>query len=370
MIIQNILIFSASIGNGHNQAAEALSEELEKIGYKCEVIDTLQFINPVFHKMILDGYLKILKFFPNIWRKLYNHTEKHPWYMIMDNFGTIFCNKLYSKINESKCISLISVHPFSTAILSKMKNIKKVHIPLYSVITDFVLHPAYFRNEVDGYFTASDQLDYYSSRYNVPLSKIHSTGIPIRSIPSLMKSKLAIKHELNLDDKKKTILITGGAIGLTKFTRVLKALNILESDLQIICLTGHNKKATKEIDKVESKHKIVSIGFTNRFTDYLRASDVIISKAGGLTMAESLACETPIIIYQPVPGHEEHNTQYLLKYGAALTVEFYNDIPVVLEKLLFNENFYNSMLFNIQKIQKPYAAAEIINKINLENSKN
>ncbi|MFC0273933.1 glycosyltransferase [Metabacillus herbersteinensis] len=363
MIVENILIFSASIGNGHNQAAKALSEEFEKRGYQCEIIDTFKFINPAFHKMILEGYLKILKYCPSVWRKLYSHTEERPWYMIMDQFGTMLCDKLYSKIKESRCISLISVHPFSTAILSKMKSKKNVHIPLYSVITDFVLHPAYFRNEVDGYFTASDQLDYYSSRYNVPLSKIHSTGIPIRSIPSAMKSKLTLKHELNLDAEKKTILITGGAIDLTKFTKVLKALNTLESNLQIVCITGHNKKATKKIKQSDCKHETVSIGFTNRFTDYLRASDVIISKAGGLTMSESLVCETPILIYQPVPGHEEHNSQYLLKYGAALIAEVYKDIPVVLEQFLSNESYYEEIIQNIKKIQKPNAAKEIIDKI-------
>ncbi|MGM0879383.1 MAG: glycosyltransferase, partial [Bacillota bacterium] len=93
-------------------------------------------------------------------------------------------------------------------------------------------------------------------------------------------------------------------------------LNAIEDKVQLVCITGHNKKAKAKIEQLESKHEIVSTGFTNRFTDYLRASDVIISKAGGLTMAESLACETPILIYQPVPGHEEQNAQYLMNYGA------------------------------------------------------
>lgn len=80
-------------------------------------------------------------------------------------------------------------------------------------------------------------------------------------------------------------------------------------------------------------------------------------------MSESLVCETPILIYQPVPGHEEHNTQYLLKYGAALIAEVYKDIPVVLEQFLSNENYYEEIIQNIKKIQKPNAAKEIIDKI-------
>jgi processive 1,2-diacylglycerol beta-glucosyltransferase len=357
------LIFSASIGNGHNQAAKALQEEFEKNGYTCEIIDTFKLISPAFHKIVLESYLQILKFSPIVWEKLYQHTEEHPWFMLMDKFGTFFMERLYSIVQKHKCTSLISVHPFSTAVLSKLKRKKNLDIPLYTVITDFVMHPAYIRNEVDGYFTASDHLDFFANLYNIPITKFYSTGIPICSIPSLKKPKWKVKHELQLDPEKKTILIAGGAIGLTKFTKILKTLNAIEDKLQLVCITGHNKKAKAKIEQLESNHEIVSTGFTNRFTDYLRASDVILSKAGGLTMAESLACETPILIHQPVPGHEEQNAQYLMNYGAAVKAEICEEIPVILEHILFNERYYKAMVQNIKKIQKPYAAKEIISEI-------
>jgi processive 1,2-diacylglycerol beta-glucosyltransferase len=80
-------------------------------------------------------------------------------------------------------------------------------------------------------------------------------------------------------------------------------------------------------------------------------------------MAESLACETPILIHQPVPGHEEQNAQYLMKYGAAVKAEICEEIPAILEHILFNERYYEAMVQNITKIQKPYAAKEIISEI-------
>ncbi|WP_062046672.1 hypothetical protein [Bacillus sp. JCM 19034] len=72
------LIFSASIGHGHNQAATALQIEFQKRGYEPEIIDTFYTLNPLLHKLMLKSYLHLLKFYPKLWRAIYFHAEKSP----------------------------------------------------------------------------------------------------------------------------------------------------------------------------------------------------------------------------------------------------------------------------------------------------
>ena len=62
--------------------------------------------------------------------------------------------------------------------------------------------------------------------------------------------------------------------------------------------------------------------FINNVDDYMHASDLIVTKPGGLTTSESIACALPMVVFKAYPGQEEQN--------AALLVE--NNIGVILEE--------------------------------------
>lgn len=128
-------------------------------------------------------------------------------------------------------------------------------------------------------------------------------------------------------------------------------------------MTGHNQRVKKGIADQHSKHSIKVIGFTDQFLNYLKASDAILSKAGGLTMAEALACETPIIIFQPVPGHEEQNTQYLTRARAAVKANDYDDLPRLVEQVLYNPVCVSELIHRARQLKQPNAAYHIVREI-------
>ncbi|WP_096435177.1 MGDG synthase family glycosyltransferase [Alteribacter populi] len=356
-------IFSASIGHGHNQAAKALRHEFNNQGFEPEIIDTFHAINPYLHKFMLHSYIHMLKVSPLVWRRIYFYAEKHPLFLLLDRFGTLFVEHLHLMMIQKRCPFMISTHPFVTAFLSRMKHKKQVDIPLYTVITDFVLHPAYVRQEIDGYFTASPQVNEFANLYKVPSNRFFSTGIPITKSDSFKKSRRAARCELNLDPNKKTLLIAGGGRGLTNYVKIIRTLEYLKEPIQILCLIGHNHRSKQSIMKQMSKHKIRAIDFTDQFLLYLKASDAIISKAGGLTMSEALACETPIIVFNPVPGHEEQNAQYLADCGAAVKVNGYYELPSILEHVLYDQGYYEKLQHHARILKKPDAANEIVKRM-------
>ncbi|MCD8502348.1 MAG: glycosyltransferase [Bacillaceae bacterium] len=190
-------------------------------------------------------------------------------------------------------------------------------------------------NEVNGYFVASEHLDYANDVYEENKSMFFPTGIPITDDGIHLVDREEIRSSLSLLKKTKTILIAGGGVGLANYTKLIETLESFEEKLQIICVTGHNKKAFEKLTRLKSKHSLRIIGFTNEFIKYLRASDVVITKAGGVTMAESLICETPALIFQPLPGQEEQNSQFLMNNGTAIKAEIVEEIPVLLKKNYF-----------------------------------
>ncbi|WP_227936829.1 MGDG synthase family glycosyltransferase [Alkalihalobacillus deserti] len=357
--MSQITIFSASIGNGHNEASKALKEQLELQGETVHIVDTFQSIHPFLHKTFLEFYLKMIEKTPRLWGRLYRYSEEYSWFLIMDQLGTFFCEKLNSIINKQRTNIMISTHPFVTAFLAKLKKKKHLNIPLYTVITDLYLHPAYARPEIDGYFTASPHIDQFANENNIPLNQMFYTGIPIKAIPDVDIPRWKIRNDLKLQPDEKTVLITGGGLGLGKYVDILRSIEQLDCRIQVLCMTGTNKDLDDQIKAFPSKHRVHVISYTDHFTDYLRASDVLLSKAGGLTMAEALACETPILIYQPVPGHEEDNADFLMEFGTAVKAELLEDVRSLLEKLLFNEEYYQGLVNNARILKKPNAAKHI-----------
>ncbi|MCE7793283.1 glycosyltransferase [Salipaludibacillus sp. CUR1] len=357
------LIFSASIGNGHNQAAKALQEELLIKGLNAEVVDTFHAIHPYLHHFVLHSYLRLLKISPGVWRKMYFYAEDYPLFLLLDQFGSLFVDQLYAMVQERACPFMISTHPFVTAFLSKLKQKKQIKAPLYTVITDFVLHPAYLRQEIDGYFTASHKVDEFAAMHQVSPDSFFSTGIPILKNHCLQTPKAAAREQLRLDKNIKTLLIAGGGMGLTNYVNILKALETLPEPVQILCMVGHNQGVKQRIINQKSKHKVKVIGFTDQFLLYLRASDGLISKAGGVTMAEALACEIPIVIFSTVPGHEEHNSDYLTSAGAAIRTTRYKELPQMIEKVLYEASMYETLKSGARLLKKPEATSHIIQEI-------
>lgn len=359
MNMEKILIFSVSFGHGHNQVSSVLQKELQVRGFNTEVVDTFEVINPLFHKVVLESYLYLLRMKPSLWGKIYHYSEENPNSIFLRQFNAFLTKRLHQFIELNRASVIITTHPIATTLVANVKRKMMLTSNLFALLTDFAVHPMSIHNEVDGYFIASDHLNYANTLYNLDGSLFHPTGIPVNHAKVHLQPREAIRRELNLNENMKTILIAGGGVGLANYSNILASLESFHENLQIICVTGQNKKALQKLERHNSKHSLHILGFTNRFINYLRASDVILTKAGGVTMAEALICETPALIYQPLPGQEEQNTQFLMNYGFAIKAEFPEEIPVLLEKIIFQKQYHDMMIENARKLRRPTATQEI-----------
>jgi processive 1,2-diacylglycerol beta-glucosyltransferase len=101
-------------------------------------------------------------------------------------------------------------------------------------------------------------------------------------------------------------------------------------------------------------------GFVNNVHELMAMSDVLISKAGGLTVSEALCSGLPMLIYKPIPGQEEENTKFLIKKKVAIRIDKISILEKVIDKIFrIESNVLDDMKINAKKISKPNAAENI-----------
>ncbi|MEO6055185.1 MAG: glycosyltransferase, partial [Chthoniobacterales bacterium] len=139
----------------------------------------------------------------------------------------------------------------------------------------------------------------------------------------------------------------------------------MPQDFQVVVLSGRNKEVQKEIERVAkgSKKKTVILGYTEDMPKLMKTANLLLSKPGGLTTAEALACGLPMVILDPVGGQEERNADMLLENGAAIKCTELTVLQYKLGQLLDNPNHLSHMAKKAALLGHPDSTREVVDTI-------
>lgn len=201
---------------------------------------------------------------------------------------------------------------------------------------------------------------------NIPESKVFATGIPISSRFLKEYNKKEIFDEFKLQENKKTVLFFGGGefgLGKTKTIEIFEDLVKNFKDIQIIAIAGKNEKMKKCFENVVSennqKSSVKVLEYTNKVPELMAISDLVVSKPGGLTTSESLACNLPMIIINPIPGQEEENAEFLEENGTGIWIRKNDSAYEIFKDLFFNIEKLENMKNNTNNLAKKYSTEDI-----------
>lgn len=358
----NALIFSVSIGNGHDQVAHTLRDGFLQSDPQNDVriINTISLISPLLDKVILDSYLNILKFYPKAWGKIYEKTNKlDPIIDINDITNKLKSSKLKKSITDFNPDVIFCTHSFPSSIMASLKEKGFIQKPLISIITDYNIHSSYINEMTDYYVIAHESLIPNIISYDVNIKKVLPFGIPIKPEFSMELDKKEILTKLKLKDKT-SVLVMGGGLGLGSINGIVKEIDEKIDNIQIIAITGRNKRLESGLRNIIAKNDLVIYGFIPNVHELIEISDFIISKPGGVTCAEIITKEKPLIIYSPLPGQESDNADFLLNYGVAVKASSISKIPDLISNLLSLDLKIKSIKEISAFLKKPNAAKDII----------
>jgi processive 1,2-diacylglycerol beta-glucosyltransferase len=364
-----ILILSASYGEGHKQVAKAIQEAVDYALPNAEpiIIDIMQWLHPYLYPLSNFVYKKVIKSFPQVYSYLYQKTREKSTFS--DRLNSLFSFGMRSMRAILETIQpkvVVSTYPFAASIISKLKEHGMTDIPAVTIITDFTDHSYWLHPNTDQYLVGSEQVKQRLISLGVMPQKIRSTGIPIRKqfteTPS--RVELAAKYDLNPDQF--TILIMGGGEGfIGKGVSTIHAFEKLTKQVQLIIVCGRNKKLQKQLaeELAFTKHKVQVMGYCENVNELMAVSDLMISKPGGVTTSEAMAMELPLVIYNPLPGQEEDNANYLVKSGLAVLAENEQDLIWKIQEMTHDSFSLWSMKSKTKIFQTKTSSFDALNVI-------
>ncbi len=366
-----VLFLSANAGTGHTSAAEAVRKALLLIDSSTttKIVDSYSQANAFLGRVATQGYIQLVKFLPQIYSFFYELRDRDAAMGLFKSKLTQITARNFRKLmKEFRPDLVVCTHAFPSGIASILK--EEFHIRLVCVITDFTVHPFWIHQNADLYLVGDEELADVLRSKKIDPKRIKVTGIPVDPEFSIKEEKNTVRERLGLLPDLETILVMGGGAGLGPIGWILRSLRKVGHPIQVVVVTGVNRGLRKRMEKVAAKlngakhgkktsiKQVKVYGFVDNVHDLMKASDLLITKPGGLTSSEALAAELPIVIVRPLPGQEIRNAHYLIKEKAAVMAKREKNVARVVDQLFSDPKQLAKLRDRARQLKKPKAASE------------
>jgi processive 1,2-diacylglycerol beta-glucosyltransferase len=368
-MLHRLLIVSVNAGAGHLRAAQALEVAAREMLPHAKVVncDALDYANPAFRKNFTRTYERLAKDLPSIWRMLYERLERQPL-----NSGLKRLSELTSRWNAPKFKKFVGdfapdavlcTHYLPAEVLGSRLRKGRLKTRLAMVLTDYDIHTMWIQEGTGHYFVATQEMAYALRERGVPGDNVTVSGIPVLPefaadypAASVMRSRLGMAAD------RPAVLLAAGGFGAAPVAEVVRLLLADDGDAQYIALAGKNAKLRAQCEAVAAEHpgRVVPLGYVDNMHELMAASDLIVTKCGGLTSSECLAMGLPMVIVKPIPGQEERNADFLLESGAAVRANSLAHVVYKVRRLLDTPRRRRAMRAAARNAARPCAADIII----------
>jgi processive 1,2-diacylglycerol beta-glucosyltransferase len=361
-----VLILHASAGGGHARAAEALREAAQLRGDTVVVRDILDFMPELFRRTYANGYLSLVRTAPELWGYLYALSDRKSQRPVARHvragFQQLNAVSFYRFLRAQAPDAVLCTHFLPLELIVGMRSRKSRALPLFGIVTDYAVHALWYSAGVDAYYVATAEARRQLCRKGQPEDQVRLSGIPVhaafarRCTPTEGRRILGLRPDLPL-----TLILSGG-YGVGPTVALLQACAMDPPPCQFVVVTGRNAKLQRAAREAVAGTPLIAAihGFVPNIDEFMDAADLVISKPGGLTTAETLAKGRPMLIVDPIPGQEQRNAEWLLENGAARRLHEVADAPWKLQMLLGEAAPLAALAQRAAALGRPSAAWDIL----------
>ncbi len=363
-----ILILHASVGSGHRSAALALGDAFSrKQAAEVRVEDALEHANPLFRQAYAGSYLDLTNRAPLLWQLFYQNTDlSDPDLIEITNrlrsaVERLGVNDLRRLLKKFRPAAVICTHFLPVDLLLQLKHSGALPQPIYCVVTDFFAHTFWIEPGIDGYFVASDMTRDLMVARGIPPSIITVSGIPIKLEVAEPKTAAGARTRQGLPAEGPLITLFGGGLQAERVRTIVQSLLASELPGTLAVVAGRNETLIEALADLRDgpRMRLLLYAQIDFVDDLVAASDLAITKAGGLIVSEILARGTPLVLIDPIPGQEEWNADYVVCAGAGLQLRIAESAPRAVEQLLAQPERLAQLRAAAQRAGRARAALDI-----------
>jgi UDP-N-acetylglucosamine:LPS N-acetylglucosamine transferase len=373
--VPKILIISSDTGGGHRSAAAAIVAGVQKFWqsdrYAVRVVRAIEESHSVTQKLV--GVYNWMLRHRQHWMK-YLYWAVNRFRPETREFFYRRCFGYAKDLFERWCPHVVvSVHPltqhFFARLLKELRLADK--IPLVTVVTDpcYGFWRGWACDDVRLYLVASEEARQQLIDYGIAPERIRVSGMPVHpkfELPDEHAAQAA-RRALGLDPQKFTVFVNAGWVGGGNIPSIFRELVRGELNVQAIFLAGKNEQLRAEAESlaVGAKFPVKVIGYSEHVEQLMQAANVMISKLGGLTTFEALACRLPIIADATTPPmpQESGAATMLARRGAGVLLQQATDIVPVVRRMAEDARYYAAMRAATVGMAIPNATQRIVEEI-------
>ncbi len=360
-----ILVLTLSFGSGHVRAAQAVADELslQAPGSQVFVMDALAECRPFFRAFYEWPYWLMLRYAPGLWDRFSTArvNRKHEGTAPAWAFQ-IGCPKVFETIRRFNPEVIVAAEVAACEMAVIARRIGLTQTPILNVITDYEAEAIWVKPEVDAFAVPDENVRAELIAWGAPASRISLCGIPVnRAFDTAPDPSRTIQNFQGVNDDAPIVLLMGGGMGPTRMDEVVRRLAEHKVPMHIVAVAGKDKRAHRKLKSlfVERPVSLTVLNWTDNIAALMQAAAILVTKPGGVTIAESAVCSLPTVFFNPIPGAEFVNAKRVVDAGAGVLTQGASDTATTIVSILANEEKRQAMALAARGMARPAARKEI-----------
>lgn len=325
---RRVLILTGSFGGVQSASGDAIARYLrtrhcESLDVEC--VDLLEHAAPALNVLARLAFQQSPEFFPSFRGTFAEMSEALGSNPAVHELAKGGLEKAFTLLKQWRPDAVISTHPFAAGVAAESKTVT----PFVSaaLLTDYHLAHAWLHPETDLYFVSVREVREELVVKGIPWDRIVVSGIPLRGD---LVDVMPDSGELGLADRF-TATLAGPWMSDSRARDL--AAELVSLSIQVAVYAAGSEKTKRRLAPTTGQRGLVKLfEQPSQLPALVRATGALVTSAGSEALAEGLSAGAAVVVYNPVPGHELRNVDFLVNYGAILAARSDGD---AIEKVRF-----------------------------------
>jgi 1,2-diacylglycerol 3-beta-galactosyltransferase len=357
-----ILFLFSDTGGGHRSAAEAIIEAVHlEVGDRIQtrMVDFFKEYAPPPLDRVPVWYPKMVRV-PQAWGLGYRLSNGHRRARIITSTFWPYVRQHTRKlIHQHPSELIVSVHPMATAPV--LRALGPSRPPFITVVTDLVTtHALWYHRRTDLCLVPTEAAATRAVKFGLRSEQVRVVGLPVAERfcrPPCEQEE--IRDRLGWPQDRPAILLVGGGEGMGPLKVTAQSIAAAGLNASLVIIAGRNQSLKESLEAQNWPLPVFVYGFVREMPDFMRAADILVTKAGPGTISEALNAGLPMVLYSRLPGQEDGNVEYVVSEKVGVWAP--NPILIVdaLRNWIDNPQARKEAAERSRQLARPQAARDI-----------